>query len=306
MVYTMQDSTKIAFFRPHFESLGYDRLHEMFHTNRSIKEFPGLSWSLNVYRDYGPSVTIKIGVSIGSARATGTITVGTIVDNFDVTFDEASEKTVMHKASLYNPTDQFFVTLDVKFEIPKRFCQFKMQKLSVFDLFAGSQDDLDAQFSFFDGKIQVHSGFLSLISPVFQAMFTHNTKEAKTGVVNITDFDKKTVERVVNLCYGRDLETESTSEVVDMLRFADKYDIKAVVKNLEAIIEADLNNTNFCVITQYAWDLNRDSLKKACGKHFRQNHGLSITPEFAQMSGPVQLGVIASAASIDSSDSEQK
>uniref|UniRef100_A0A7E4VNH1 BTB domain-containing protein n=1 Tax=Panagrellus redivivus TaxID=6233 RepID=A0A7E4VNH1_PANRE len=176
-----------------------------------------------------------------------------------------------------------------------------MPSLNVFELVADSQQDVD--FRLVDGDIKVHRGFLSVISPVFRAMFTHDSKEAKSGVIEVSDFKLTTVKNVINFCYGQDTGVSSSPDVIDMLHFADKYDIKAVVKKLEASLGASINKRNFYSIVQYAWDFDRDGLKTACGKFYRQNVGVCLSPEFAQMSGSTQLGVIAAAASIESSDS---
>uniref|UniRef100_A0A7E4VN03 BTB domain-containing protein n=1 Tax=Panagrellus redivivus TaxID=6233 RepID=A0A7E4VN03_PANRE len=318
MSFTVNDLVKIELQKDVVALVKYDPPTQMIYTERPIGGSKGLFWSLRLHRVAGPSIRVAIGFSVGSVKATGTIAIGADIQlgsitigadsqRFETTFVQAEEHVVLEEASIVHLTGQFFVTVEVQLEIQKKFSKVKMLNLNVFELIAESQQDVtDAEFSFVDGKIKIHRGILSAISPVFYAMFTHDTKEAKTGVINITDFDMKTAKSVINLCYGRNVETESIPEVVDMLRFADKYDIKAVVKKLEAIIEADLDKFNFCAITQYAWDLDRDNLKTACGKYYRKNLDVCLTSEFGKMRVAAQVGVIAVASSIDSPTSGKK
>uniref|UniRef100_A0A7E4ZU54 BTB domain-containing protein n=1 Tax=Panagrellus redivivus TaxID=6233 RepID=A0A7E4ZU54_PANRE len=135
-----------------------------------------------------------------------------------------------------------------------------------------------------DGQsIKVHCHFLCMLSPVFQACFSHDTRESMTGIIEITDFDLDVVQSVVDFCYGRQLD-KPILHIVSMLRFADKYDIKCVTKKLGHYPSAHLNLDNFCIMARYAWDLEKDGLKEDCIQLYRRNlTELTLTSDFANL-----------------------
>uniref|UniRef100_A0A7E4UMV8 BTB domain-containing protein n=1 Tax=Panagrellus redivivus TaxID=6233 RepID=A0A7E4UMV8_PANRE len=100
-----------------------------------------------------------------------------------------------------------------------------------------------------DGKcIPVHKEYMSNISPVFKAMFSHDTKETRTGTIEITDFDYDTVKAAVDLLYGHAFESKSLPEVILMLRFCEKYFITSAVNQLKGWL---LNNTTVDELNKY-------------------------------------------------------
>uniref|UniRef100_A0A7E4V6T4 BTB domain-containing protein n=1 Tax=Panagrellus redivivus TaxID=6233 RepID=A0A7E4V6T4_PANRE len=151
--------------------------------------------------------------------------------------------------------------------------------------------------------LKVHRYFLSLISPVFQTYFAHKTKEASTGQINITDFDVDTVKNVFSYCYGTDIGRKNVPEIVNMLRFADKYDIKIITHNLEDCLYEDINSKNFATITQYAYDLDRSYMQHKCAMFYRHNHAsLTLTAEFGSLSALIKDKLICRAIHIQSVD----
>uniref|UniRef100_A0A7E4ZQS6 BTB domain-containing protein n=1 Tax=Panagrellus redivivus TaxID=6233 RepID=A0A7E4ZQS6_PANRE len=129
----------------------------------------------------------------------------------------------------------------------------------------------DARVTIGMDEIKVQRGFLSMISPVFHAMFSPETKESKTGVVKITDFTVATVRNALDYCYGVDLNVDTVEEVIDMLRFYDKYDIQPTIAKLEARLKELMNTSNFAPIAAYAWQYSREMLQAECGRMFHKN-----------------------------------
>uniref|UniRef100_A0A7E4V9V0 BTB domain-containing protein n=1 Tax=Panagrellus redivivus TaxID=6233 RepID=A0A7E4V9V0_PANRE len=112
----------------------------------------------------------------------------------------------------------------------------------------------DAKIVVDDKTFDVHRHLLCMISPVFQAEFAYDTGESKTGTVKITDFDFKTIKNVIDYCYGRDHEIKTVLDCVNLLRFADKYDIRIIIKMFEPLLYDSISLYSFCEIAQYAWD----------------------------------------------------
>uniref|UniRef100_A0A7E4W6E3 BTB domain-containing protein n=1 Tax=Panagrellus redivivus TaxID=6233 RepID=A0A7E4W6E3_PANRE len=117
----------------------------------------------------------------------------------------------------------------------------------------------------------VYKHFLSLMSPVFNAMFTHDTTESKSGKVKITDFDYETVKAAIDFCYGREFKNPCIDTFVGTLRFADKYDIKAVTSQLAQVPELNLSTDSFCTIAHYAYDCSKEDLFAECCQYFEEN-----------------------------------
>uniref|UniRef100_A0A7E4ZU98 BTB domain-containing protein n=1 Tax=Panagrellus redivivus TaxID=6233 RepID=A0A7E4ZU98_PANRE len=136
-----------------------------------------------------------------------------------------------------------------------------------------------------DGQsIKVHRHFLCMLSPVFQAFFSHDTRESMTGIIEIKDFKLPVVQLVVDYCYGRDVGNMPVADVIGILRFADKYDIKSVTNKLESYPSASLTIHKFCVVARYAWDLNKEDLKEDCCRFYRRKHAkLTLTRDFADL-----------------------
>uniref|UniRef100_A0A7E4UUB5 BTB domain-containing protein n=1 Tax=Panagrellus redivivus TaxID=6233 RepID=A0A7E4UUB5_PANRE len=119
-------------------------------------------------------------------------------------------------------------------------------------------------------KIKVHRHFLALISPVFNAMLTNDTKENRLGKSEIEDFDYDTVKLAIDFCYGRQVDLP-IEIAIGVLRFADKYDIKAVMAELQHIPFVDkITKDNFCKVVHYAFDMSLEALTLRCGEFFKQ------------------------------------
>uniref|UniRef100_A0A7E4URC1 BTB domain-containing protein n=1 Tax=Panagrellus redivivus TaxID=6233 RepID=A0A7E4URC1_PANRE len=142
-------------------------------------------------------------------------------------------------------------------------------------------------------EIKIHRGFLSMLSPVFTAMFSPETKESKTGIVNIKDFPVTTVQNAINYCYGVDLGRISAADVVEMLQFYDKYDMQPLMTKLEAWLKANLTVKNFAPIAAYAWKYSRLSFQADCGRMFHKNRNeIMDRPDFVALDPTVIAGVV--------------
>uniref|UniRef100_A0A7E4ZW02 BTB domain-containing protein n=1 Tax=Panagrellus redivivus TaxID=6233 RepID=A0A7E4ZW02_PANRE len=140
----------------------------------------------------------------------------------------------------------------------------------------GLTQDVDFDFTFFVGSQQkeVHRDYLSLISPVFRAMFKHDTKEARSGILTVDDFSFDVVTDVLDYCYGHPLKAVHMDEVMQCYIFADKYMISSVTKRLTllmmAIVEDQLKLENFCSLVEFAWTYALQPLKEHCTGFYQQ------------------------------------
>uniref|UniRef100_A0A7E4V7U1 BTB domain-containing protein n=1 Tax=Panagrellus redivivus TaxID=6233 RepID=A0A7E4V7U1_PANRE len=107
--------------------------------------------------------------------------------------------------------------------------------------------------------LQVHRHFVSMISPVLRSCFDGPFNRE----VEILGFKRKTVENVLNFCYGSEVVV-LMQEIINMLRFADEYDIAFVTQALKNYLSNKLSFQNYGIIAKYAWDLNDNATKNAC------------------------------------------
>uniref|UniRef100_A0A7E4ZZA4 BTB domain-containing protein n=1 Tax=Panagrellus redivivus TaxID=6233 RepID=A0A7E4ZZA4_PANRE len=133
-------------------------------------------------------------------------------------------------------------------------------------------------------RVKVHKGYISMISPVINAMLSHDTAESRSNTVKITDFNFETVKAVIDFCYGREPENLCVETIVGILRFADKYDIRAVTEDLSNIPLANLSPKTFATIAHYAYDCSKDDLFKTCCNYFKEHLGeVVITEKFTTL-----------------------
>uniref|UniRef100_A0A7E4V368 BTB domain-containing protein n=1 Tax=Panagrellus redivivus TaxID=6233 RepID=A0A7E4V368_PANRE len=171
--------------------------------------------------------------------------------------------------------------------------------LNVFEYFGDCQNkNTDAEIHVADKVIYIHRGYFCMISPVFHAMFNHDTEEKRTGIIRIKDMDFTTIQNAVNFCYGQPLKDATTSDVVNVQTFGDKYDIKMIAKVVGEWILAAVNPFNFCVIYNYAWASPNGTLKAKCEKYYFDNVAIiALTPEFCELEKKVQRTLIQSCRS---------
>uniref|UniRef100_A0A7E4VGQ0 BTB domain-containing protein n=1 Tax=Panagrellus redivivus TaxID=6233 RepID=A0A7E4VGQ0_PANRE len=178
-----------------------------------------------------------------------------------------------------------------------------MTKIPAFPIFELIESNADATTDgriIIDGKsIPIHKSYLSLISPVFLAMFTHDTIEAKTGEVNITDFTFEDAKTAIDYCYGKDLCDKTSFQLLGVLRFADKYGILPIRKRLAEYFERTLNHDNCHGITAYSYEFSEKNLQTKCIDYYYRYPELILTPDFTQLPQNVMMEVITEASKLN-------
>lgn len=77
--------------------------------------------------------------------------------------------------------------------------------------------------------LKVHKVVISARSKVFKAMLTSKMQEAATGSVYIEDFDPEVILELLRFIYYKEVE-QLPKIAYDLIRAADKYDIKELKK----------------------------------------------------------------------------
>uniref|UniRef100_A0A7E4VTH0 BTB domain-containing protein n=1 Tax=Panagrellus redivivus TaxID=6233 RepID=A0A7E4VTH0_PANRE len=208
-------------------------------------------------------------------------------------YDFASRDRVASKFSLRG---NFGIAFSINFESSSLLASLKP---SLFE--SCGHVDADFELVMEVGRVPVHKHLLSLMSPVFHAMFTHDTVEAKSGEVKITDIEYETVKASIDFCYGRGLKDASIDTVIGILRFADKYDIKAVTNQLESFPRQNLSIENYSSILHYAYDCAKQALLTECCTFFKNNwEKLRSIEKFTHLPIPVAVHLFKSTFDMES------
>uniref|UniRef100_A0AC34PY62 BTB domain-containing protein n=1 Tax=Panagrolaimus sp. JU765 TaxID=591449 RepID=A0AC34PY62_9BILA len=205
-----------------------------------------------------------------------TFTVNSITQNFVHTFKQLEG----HGFSQFGTKSELFVngvmTVDVKLKI-----KFISENVEVVDepphtvALLDDEKFKDFTINAEDTEIKVHKCVLTMASPVFAAMFESHTKEFKEGRVEIEDFDFETIKAGVKLMYTRKNPDElSLNSLLNLYKFADKYDLFDMEKVLEILTEKLCLET-IPEITKFSKVNSMDELYEKCvdfyAKDFEEN-----------------------------------
>uniref|UniRef100_A0A7E4ZTV9 BTB domain-containing protein n=1 Tax=Panagrellus redivivus TaxID=6233 RepID=A0A7E4ZTV9_PANRE len=296
-----QDTVEIKISRKEVEELAGEDYVSI--PERAITGSNGIRWAFRVYgKNSTRLLPVHLWVSEGPLKADGTFTAGPAKSHtfgFHTNTDGNSASYLLGEFCPTRLGPDGFVHMNITFTNFEK--AVLLEPSTINDFIIDSGDYLsDARIVVDDKTIEVHRSFLCIISPVFRAAFTHDTKEAKTGTINIKDFSFETVKHVIDYCYGRPCGATKLQHFVDILMFADKYDMKTLIKKFEPLfLRSELSPENFTPIAKYAWDLDKADLKTLCAKFYFDNHGkITLTPEFLSLHPSTQLDIIHSAASL--------
>ena len=112
-------------------------------------------------------------------------------------------------------------------------------------------------------ELKVHKNILSARSPVFRAMFQHDTKESKENRVVISDCEPDVVEAMLKFIYTGDVP-KLKEMAHDLFTIADKYQLQQLKKMCEGALLEELDVGNAADTLALAAMHNLVQLKKSC------------------------------------------
>uniref|UniRef100_A0AC34Q9V8 BTB domain-containing protein n=1 Tax=Panagrolaimus sp. JU765 TaxID=591449 RepID=A0AC34Q9V8_9BILA len=123
-----------------------------------------------------------------------------------------------------------------------------------------------------DGReIKVHKNIIAVASPVFSAMLEPHTKEFKENKVFVRDFDYDKIKAGVEFMYTSKIKNDSSVEfLLDLYKFADKYDLVNKDKILQKLIEK-IDFSTISEIVRFSLDYPLEKLHKKCFEFFTKN-----------------------------------
>ncbi|GFT96734.1 TD and POZ domain-containing protein 4 [Nephila pilipes] len=95
-----------------------------------------------------------------------------------------------------------------------------------------------------DKTLPAHKAVLGSRSPVFRAMFDHDTKEKNSNVVDIPDVDLNTLARMLTFIYSDDIDKLNPDRAMKLYSAADKYQIDSLRKKCSEYLESNMTSKN--------------------------------------------------------------
>eukprot|EP00090_Calanus_glacialis_P029150 TRINITY_DN4676_c0_g1_i1.p1 TRINITY_DN4676_c0_g1~~TRINITY_DN4676_c0_g1_i1.p1 ORF type:complete len:373 (+),score=148.69 TRINITY_DN4676_c0_g1_i1:56-1174(+) len=134
-------------------------------------------------------------------------------------------------------------------------------------------------------ELLCHTNILAARSPVFQAMFMHDTAEAQNKVVEMTDVEPEVAEEMLQYIYTGN--TKTAGKEAELLAAADKYSLLELKESCEEVL---CNETNIDTVLNMLVLADRheaSKLKDVCVKFLIENcHTVVRQPGWRELLEP--------------------
>jgi len=132
------------------------------------------------------------------------------------------------------------------------------------------QDSSDVTIKCDNKEFRCHQFILSSRSPVFEAMLKTNMMEQETGSIEIEDFSKDVVEKMLVFIYGG-VVPNIDKDAKELLNIAEKYQLQQLKISLGEKLVSTLTNDNCIEYLAIGDLLHVKKLKEAALKFLREN-----------------------------------
>ena len=113
-------------------------------------------------------------------------------------------------------------------------------------------------------QFQVHKNILAARSPVFAAMFGHETAENLSGIVNVSDVEPEVFEELLHFIYTGRVSTERWQEMAARLLIAaDKYLLRNLVLECENFLIEEMSGENCTELLSLAENYSLKNMKQS-------------------------------------------
>lgn len=135
----------------------------------------------------------------------------------------------------------------------------------------GNKDSCDTTLFVMGKEYNAHRAVLIARSPVFAAMFKHETREKQTGIVNITDCDSDSFEEFLEFLYCGKLEEPSFRSAVDLYETSDQYEVLELKTFCSQYLMDNLTVENVCDVVIMADKYEEINLLDAAQEFFNKH-----------------------------------
>lgn len=116
-----------------------------------------------------------------------------------------------------------------------------------------------------------HKNILAAHSPVFAAMFEHETKERATGIVNIDDYNPDTFADFLHFMYSGSTLYLNSENVIDLYSVADKYQVSELTEACTRYMIKHISLETFCDVMALSQRYHDKELSEVATEYFLQN-----------------------------------
>lgn len=121
-------------------------------------------------------------------------------------------------------------------------------------------------------EFKAHKVILAARSPVFAAMFKHDTSEKQTGIVNIPDCDPSSFREFLEFLYSGKFKSEISLHCsVNLYKTADKYSVQELRMFCIEYMQRNLKLENFFDVISFAEEHDNKKLLDAAQEFFNKN-----------------------------------
>uniref|UniRef100_A0A914PRW0 BTB domain-containing protein n=1 Tax=Panagrolaimus davidi TaxID=227884 RepID=A0A914PRW0_9BILA len=114
-------------------------------------------------------------------------------------------------------------------------------------------------------EVKIHRCVFASRSPVFDRMLETEMKEKAENKLEIIDFSPDIVKLAAEHFYDRETyKTSNVDQLIDLLQFAQKYDIQDLKSKVEHILIIKVRPNNICQISNASINANSTKLKEVC------------------------------------------
>lgn len=120
-----------------------------------------------------------------------------------------------------------------------------------------------------DGNVSVPKRLLKMRSAAFEAMFDHDTKEKRTGQIELEDFDSKTLTAFSHFLSSGEIQ-DGKETALGLILLGDKYDIQDMKEVAEKFVKKNYDQMNQEDVLDVFSKVGRESLKQAMASSWKQ------------------------------------
>lgn len=164
------------------------------------------------------------------------------------------------------------------------FLEFNTLSKNIKDVFT-NEELCDVTLHVQNEEFKAHKVILAARSPVFAAMFKHETSEKQTGVVNIPDCDPDSFRVFLEFLYSGKFERELHFRCfVHLYKIADKYSVEELSEFCIENMQQNLKVENVFDVIAFAEEHDNMKLFNVAKKFFNKNLGLILaTAEWSNL-----------------------
>lgn len=261
--FSLSDSVDSRYYSPPFRTLGESWYLVMFPNGESSRRNEG--WiSIYLYIKQA-SCPLTIACSIGIKTAEGKQHQDS---TFTYVFDGSRGqgfRTFLKRSKLVEKKDVL-----VPYDILTIICCLKRHRLSVVSrtgrlsrhlgFLLEDETNHDVTVRVEAEEFRLHRSILGARSPVFDAMFRHETQEKITGVVTIQDCRADIFRLFARYLYTGKVKKLSEDNSLDLFKLADKYHVKELADDCVQYIANMLTVDTFCEVVEVALNHGEESL----------------------------------------------